>query len=115
MDNTLLKSTTRHIRIFSARVENENLIYDSNKLTLDVDPDNEFIWNDVSINKLKLRFQELVKQKANTEITDYGLRKIGTDLEGLIKQMLQRGEIQYNPECRALNYSMGLPRTSESL
>jgi len=29
--------------------------------------------------------------------------------------MLQAGELSYNPEARVLNYSMGLPRSPETL
>ncbi|NJL09536.1 MAG: NAD(P)H-quinone oxidoreductase subunit M, partial [Calothrix sp. SM1_7_51] len=48
MDNpTLLKSTTRHIRIFAAELDTDGELLPSNQvLTLDVDPDNEFTWNE---------------------------------------------------------------------
>jgi hypothetical protein len=42
---TLLKSTTRHVRLFTARVEDGNLLPDPSQLTMDVDPDNEFLWD----------------------------------------------------------------------
>ena len=48
----LLKSTTRHVRIFTAEVVDEELKFHPNKLTLDLDPDNEFIWNEDSQNKI---------------------------------------------------------------
>ena len=38
MVDTLLKSTTRHIRLFTARVENGDLVPDAGQLTLDIDP-----------------------------------------------------------------------------
>ncbi|MEO0309736.1 MAG: NAD(P)H-quinone oxidoreductase subunit M [Gloeomargarita sp. DG02_3_bins_56] len=38
------------------------------------------------------------------------MRRIGSDLEHLIRGMLQRGEISYNLNSRVLNYSMGRPR-----
>ena len=44
MEKMLLKSTTRHVRIFTAEVINKELQFHPNKLTLDLDPDNEFIW-----------------------------------------------------------------------
>ena len=110
-----LKSTTRHVRLFTARVENENLVADSDHLTLDLDPDNEFIWSDESLKKVQDRFRELVDSYAGRDLTDYNLRRIGSDLEVKIRQLLQSGELSYNPECRALNYSMGLPRKSELL
>ena len=46
MEKMLLKSTTRHVRIFTAVVKNSELIFDPRKLTIDIDPDNEFLWND---------------------------------------------------------------------
>ena len=110
-----LKSTTRHVRLFTARVEDENLVADSDHLTLDLDPDNEFIWSDESLKKVQDRFRELVDSYAGSDLTDYNLRRIGSDLEVKIRQLLQSGELSYNPECRALNYSMGLPRKSELL
>jgi NAD(P)H-quinone oxidoreductase subunit M len=105
MADTLLKSTTRHIRLFTARVEEGELIADASRLTLDVDPDNEFLWDAPA----------LAKVQAGADLNDYTLRRIGSELEGLIRQMLQAGELRYNPDSRVLNYSMGLPRTPESL
>jgi len=115
MINALLKCTTRHVRIFTARVENNELIEDPNQLTLDLDPDNEFIWTDDVIEKVQKRFVELVEVNAGKELTEYNLRKIGSDLEAQLRQLLQAGELSYNPDCRVLNFSMGLPRTSELL
>ena len=48
----LLKSTTRHVRIFTAEVVDQELKFHPNKLTLDLDPDNEFIWNEDSLTKI---------------------------------------------------------------
>lgn len=115
MTNALLKSTTRHIRIFTAIEENSNLVEDSDHLTLDLDPDNEFLWEEQSIKKIQNRFCELVDSQAGNQLSDYSLRKIGSALESYIRQMLQAGEISYNPDSRVLNYSMGLPRTSDLL
>ncbi len=115
MTETLLKSTTRHVRIFTAKVDDNALIFDSGQLTLDLDPDNEFIWNDQALKKIQLRFRELVDAQAGQELSDYSLRKIGSELEGTIRKLLQSGELSYNPDCRVLNYSMGLPRTPELL
>ena len=112
---TTLKSTTRHIRIFTARVENNALVPDPDHLTLDIDPDNEFIWSDQSIEKINRTFRQLVDQQAGKELSDYSLRRIGSELEGAIRQLLQEGELSYNPDCRVLNYSMGLPRTPDLL
>ena len=53
MEKMLLKSTTRHVRIFTAEVVDKELQFHPNKLTLDLDPDNEFIWKEDSIKKNK--------------------------------------------------------------
>ena len=115
MSDTLFKSTTRHVRLFTAKVENDDLVPDPDHLTLDLDPDNEFIWTEDVINSIQERFRELVESQSGKELTDYSLRKIGSELEGTIRQLLQAGKISYNPDCRVLNYSMGLPRTPELL
>ncbi len=115
MNETWLKCTTRHVRIFTAKVEGNVLVHDPSHLTLDLDPDNEFIWSESVTEKVKTRFRELVDSSAGSDLTDYNLRKIGSDLEGTIRQLLQAGELSYNPECRVLNYSMGLPRTPDLL
>lgn len=114
-ESTLLKSTTRHVRLFTARVENGDLVPDPSQLTLDVDPDNEFLWEQPVLVKVQQRFGELVEARAGELLNEYTLRKIGSELEGLIRQLLQAGELRYNPDCRVLNYSMGLPRTPETL
>ncbi len=115
MEKMLLKSTTRHVRIFTAEVVNNELKFNSNKLTLDLDPDNEFIWNQESLNKVNQKFAALIKERAGKNLDDYELRKIGSEIEGLIKFLLQNGELSYNPSCRVMNYSMGLPKTKEVL
>ena len=115
MEKILLKSTTRHVRIFSAEVVNNDLQFHPNKLTLDLDPDNEFIWNEESIKKVNHKFTELVEERAGKSLDDYELRKIGSEIEGLIKYLLHNGLLSYNPECRVMNYSMGLPKTKEVL
>jgi NAD(P)H-quinone oxidoreductase subunit M len=89
----LLKSTTRHIRIYTAEVKNNQLIESNNVLTLDVDPDNE-----------------LVESYNGEELSEYNLRRIGSDLEHFIRSLLQKGEISYNLNARVQNYSMGLPK-----
>ena len=82
---------------------------------LDLDPDNEFIWSDAAISTIQQRFKALIDAAAGTELSDYCLRRIGTELEGSIRQLLQAGELSYNPDGRVTNYSMGLPRTPELL
>ena len=113
--DTQLKCTTRHVRIFTARVENHDLVPDEGYLTLDIDPDNEFVWSENAIQKINESFRQLVDAQAGGELSDYSLRRIGSELEGTIRQLLQEGELSYNPECRVLNYSMGLPRTPDLL
>ena len=115
MEKMLLKSTTRHVRIFTAEVVNNDLKFHPNKLTLDLDPDNEFIWSEESLKKVNDKFTELVEDRAGNCLDDYELRKIGSEIEGLIKYLLQNGLLSYNPECRVMNYSMGLPKTNEVL
>ncbi|MFP4006794.1 MAG: NAD(P)H-quinone oxidoreductase subunit M [Spirulinaceae cyanobacterium] len=106
----LIKSTTRHIRIYSAEVENNEFIPSDNVLTLDVDPDNEFIWTEDTLQQVYRRFDELVESYSNQELSDYNLRRIGSTLEHYIHDLLEGGQLSYNLENRVLNYSMGLPR-----
>ncbi len=115
MEKMLLKSTTRHVRIFTAVVVNNELIFDPKKLTIDIDPDNEFLWNDESLKKVNEKFSNLVHERDGKNLDDYELRRIGSEIEGLIKLLLQKGLLSYNPECRVMNYSMGLPKTKEVL
>ena len=115
MEKILLKSTTRHVRIFTAEVVDKELKFHPNKLTLDLDPDNEFIWKEDCLNKINEKFNVLIKERAGKNLDDYELRKIGSEIEGLIRFMLQDGQLSYNPDCRVMNYSMGLPKTNEVL
>ena len=115
MEKFLLKSTTRHVRIFTAEVVEEELQFHPNKLTLDLDPDNEFIWDESSLKKVNAKCNELIQERAGRDLDDYELRKIGSEIEGYIKFLLQNGQLKYNPNCRVMNYSMGLPKTNEVL
>lgn len=108
----LLKSTTRHIRIFAAELVGDDIAPSESKLTLDVDPDNEFLWNAEALQQVYRKFDELVAQSAGQDLTEYNLRRIGSDLEHFIRSLLQNGTIAYNLESRAVNYSMGLPQVS---
>jgi NAD(P)H-quinone oxidoreductase subunit M len=110
----LLKSTTRHIRIFTAEVDtvNNELLPSQDKLTLDVDPDNELLWNDEALQEVYRKFDELVAASAGADLTDYNLRRIGSDLEHFVRSLLQAGKISYNLKSRVRNYSMGLPKVS---
>lgn len=106
----LLKSTTRHIRIYTAEVEGNELVESQNVLTLDVDPDNELNWNEDALQKVYRKFDELVESYDGADLTEYNLRRIGSDLEHFMRSLLQSGEISYNLESRVVNYSMGLPQ-----
>ena len=115
MSDTILKCTTCHVRIFTAVLKNNDLVLDPDHLTLDLDPDNEFVWSDQSIKKVQDYFRKLVDAQSDQELSDYSLRKIGSLLEDFIRKLLQDGELSYNPNSRVMNYSMGLPRTKELL
>lgn len=107
---TLVKSTTRHIHIFTAEVQDNELVPSYNVMTLDVDPDNELNWNDDALQKVYRKFDDLVELYDGQDLTEYNLRKIGSDLEHFVRSLLNKGEISYNLNCRVLNYSMGMPR-----
>lgn len=113
MEEQLLKSTTRHIRIFSAEVNQDGELVPSNHvLTLDVDPDNEFNWNEDALQEVYRKFDELVESHSGADLVDYNLRRIGSDLENLIRSLIQSGKISYNLTGRVVNYSMGLPQVA---
>lgn len=60
-----LSSVTRHVRIFAAYIDPETCEFDQtqmDKLTLILDPTNEFVWNPETCNKVYSYFQELVDQ-----------------------------------------------------
>lgn len=109
----LLKSTTRHILIYAATIENNEIVPSDQKLTIDIDPENEFNWSEESLQKVYGEFDRLVDDYAGESLTDYNLRRIGSDLEHFVRLLLQSGEISYNLQSRVLNYSMGLPRVVE--
>jgi NAD(P)H-quinone oxidoreductase subunit M len=116
VSDTPLKCTTRHVRIFAATVAADgNLEASADKLTLDLDPDSEFEWDAASLEQVQERFRQLVNAAAGSKMTDYNLRRIGSELEGTIRQLLQAGNLRYNLNSRVLNYSMGLPRSPETL
>jgi NAD(P)H-quinone oxidoreductase subunit M len=106
----LVKSTTRHVRIYSAEVKGNELIPSDRVLTLDVDPDNEFSWDEDTLQKVYRQFDELVEANNGEDLSEYNLRRIGSDLEHFIRALLLKGEISYNLNARVRNYSMGLPR-----
>ncbi len=110
----LVKSTTRHVHIFSAEVQGSQLIPSDNVLTLDIDPDNEFSWSEEALQRVYRQFDDLVESYSGEDLSEYNLRRIGSDLEHFIRSLLQTGELSYNLNARVLNYSMGLPK-QESL
>ncbi len=106
----MLKSTTRHIRIYTAEIQNNELVESDKVLTLDIDPDNEFNWNEDALQKVYRKFDDLVEANSGQDLTEYNIRRIGSDLEHFIRSLLQKGEISYNLGSRVRNFSMGLPR-----
>ena len=113
METQLMKSTSRHIRVFSAEVNREGELLPSNHvLTLDVDPDNEFNWNEDALQKVYRKFDELVEASSGVDLTDYNLHRISSDLEYFVRSLLQSGQISYNLTGRVTNYSMGIPRVA---
>ncbi|BDA39824.1 NAD(P)H-quinone oxidoreductase subunit M [Candidatus Atelocyanobacterium thalassae] len=106
----LVKYTTRHVRIFTAEVKENELVENDKILTLDIDPDNEFIWNEDILEKVYRKFDELIEFSSGEDLTDYNLNYIGSSLEDFIRDLLQKGDISYNLGGRSPNYSMGLPR-----
>lgn len=110
----LLKSTTRHIRIFAAEVKENTLVPSESVLTLDIDPDNELLWNEESTQAVYRKFSELVESYSGEDLTEYNMRRIGSDLEHFVRSMLQQGKVAYNLNSRVMNYSMGLPQVTES-
>ena len=110
----LLKSTTRHVLIYAATIEDNELVPSEQSLTLDVDPENEFVWSEGSLQKVYREFDRLVEDYDSEALTDYNLRRIGSDLEHFVRALLQSGDISYNLENRVLNYSMGLPQVVEA-
>ena len=58
-----LSCTTRHVRIYSGYVDPETNVMDQmqlDKLTLMLDPDNEFEWTDEATEKVFDKFRELI-------------------------------------------------------
>lgn len=58
-----LSSVTRHVRIYAAYIDPETGAFDQtqmDKLTLILDPTNEFVWTDETCNMVYSYFQELV-------------------------------------------------------
>uniref|UniRef100_A0A0F7GZI2 NAD(P)H-quinone oxidoreductase subunit M, chloroplastic n=1 Tax=Francoa sonchifolia TaxID=23250 RepID=A0A0F7GZI2_9ROSI len=108
-----LSSATRHVRIYAAYIDPETCAFDQtqmDKLTLILDPTNEFLWTPETCNLVYCYFQELVDHYEGAPLTEYTLRLIGSDIEHYIRKLLYDGEIKYNMNARVLNFSMGKPR-----
>ncbi|KAG8065496.1 hypothetical protein GUJ93_ZPchr0004g38543 [Zizania palustris] len=108
-----LSSTTRHIRIYAAYINPDTNAFDQtqmDKLTLLLDPTDEFVWTDETCQKVYDEFQDLVDHYEGAPLSEYTLRLIGSDLEHYIRKLLYDGEIKYNMMSRVLNFSMGKPR-----
>ncbi|KAI3417651.1 uncharacterized protein J3R85_014330 [Psidium guajava] len=108
-----LSSTTRHVRIYAAYIDPVTCEFDQSqmdKLTLILDPTNEFVWTPETCNMVYAYFQELVDHYEGAPLTEYTLRLIGSDIEHYIRKLLYDGEIKYNMNARVLNFSMGKPR-----
>ncbi|CAL1412550.1 unnamed protein product [Linum trigynum] len=102
-----------HVRIFAAYIDPVTCEMDQtqmDKLTLILDPTNEFVWDDVTCTKVYSYFQELVDHYEGAPLTEYTLRLIGSDIEHYIRKLLYNGEIKYNMRAKTLNFSMGKPR-----
>lgn len=112
-----LSSTTRHVRIYAAYIDMETFAFDQtqmDKLTLLLDPTDEFLWTPETENKVYSYFQELIDIYEGAPLTEYTLRLIGSDIEHYIRKLLYDGEISYNMNARVLNFSMGKPRVGFS-
>uniref|UniRef100_M8CME6 NAD(P)H-quinone oxidoreductase subunit M, chloroplastic n=1 Tax=Aegilops tauschii TaxID=37682 RepID=M8CME6_AEGTA len=82
----------------------------TDKLTLMLDPTEEFVWTDETCQMVYNEFQDLVDHYEGAPLSEYTLRLIGSDLEHYIRKLLYDGEIKYNMRSRVLNFSMGKPR-----
>ena len=107
-----LSSTTRHCHIFVGKMDDEGQWDQSqlDHLTIEVDPEDEFVWTDDSLEKVYRRFDELVEQYSGSVLDEYVLRLMGSEVEHFIRGQLLRGEIKYNVNVFNMNYSMGRPR-----
>ncbi|GBG78100.1 hypothetical protein CBR_g26037 [Chara braunii] len=108
-----LSCTTRHVRLYIGYIDPESHVMDQSqldKISLNLDPDNEFVWTAEKEQKVYNFFTELLDQYEGAEMTEYTLRLIGSEIEHYIRKLLLTGEIKYNLNCRVLNYSMGKPR-----
>lgn len=69
-----LSSVTRHVRIYAAYIDPVTCEFDQtqmDKLTLILDPTDEFVWNPETCNKVYSYFQELVDHYEVTTFTSF--------------------------------------------
>ncbi|CAL9113458.1 unnamed protein product [Musa acuminata var. zebrina] len=108
-----LSCCTRHVRIYAAYIDPVTHAFDQtqmDKLTLILDPTDEFVWTPDACQMVYACFQELVDHYEGAPLSEYTLRLIGSDVEHYIRKLLYDGEIKYNMNSRVLNFSMGKPR-----
>ncbi|KAG8065497.1 hypothetical protein GUJ93_ZPchr0004g39673 [Zizania palustris] len=89
-----LSSTTRHIRIYAAYINPDTNAFDQtqmDKLTLLLDPTDEFVWTDETCQKVYDEFQDLVDHYEGAPLSEYTLRLIGSDLEHYIRNCFMTG------------------------
>ena len=72
----LLKSTTRHIRVYTATIENNELVDSDKVLALDIDQDNEFNWNEDALQQMYRKVDELVESYSGSDLSEDTLRII---------------------------------------
>jgi NAD(P)H-quinone oxidoreductase subunit M len=65
------------------------------------------------LQKVYQKFDALVGDYEGADLTEYNLRRIGSDLEHFIRALLQDGEVSYNLNSRVQNFSMGLPQVAQ--
>jgi NAD(P)H-quinone oxidoreductase subunit M len=107
----MLKSVTRHVHIFAGEIaDTYEIVPHDQVLTLDVDPDNELQWSQVALQAVYDKFDQIVASYGGRELTEYNLRRIGSDLEHYIRSLLRQGKLAYNLNSPVLNYSMGYPQ-----
>lgn len=106
-----LSSVTRHVRIYAAYIDPETCEFDQtqlDKLTLILDPTEEFVWEDESCNKVYSYFQELVD---HYEVTIYiKTRDVEIDIEyGLFyKDVVRRARFFFGQGAPLTEYTLRL-------
>lgn len=79
-----LSCTTRHVRIYAGYVDPETQVMDQSqldKLTLMLDPDNEFEWPEEMVEKVYDKYRELVETYAVSPLNPTSLMSSKHPLE----------------------------------